>query len=121
MPKIALRGREGLKLKAIQLQGKNLAVEIGLLRLSDSPANSTVGAFTALAKATVPNMIKNRSVIGNNEKLGSWCGGVVAFAVPLVVLSGAVFGQQIRGTARTGETALKNSRPALKKRQPPMA
>ena len=58
MPKIALRGREGLKLKAIQLQGKNLGVEIGLLRLSDSPANSTVGAFTALAKATVPKMIK---------------------------------------------------------------
>jgi DNA-binding transcriptional LysR family regulator len=58
MPKIALRGREGLKLKAIQLQGKNLGVEIGLIRLSDSPANSTVGAFTALAKATVPKMIK---------------------------------------------------------------
>ena len=58
MPKIALRGREGLKLKAIQLEGKNLGVEIGLLRLSDSPANSTVGAFTALAKATVPKMIK---------------------------------------------------------------
>jgi LysR family cyn operon transcriptional activator len=58
MPKIALRGREGLKLKAIQLEGKNLGVEIGLLRLSDSPANSTVGAFTALAKAAVPKMIK---------------------------------------------------------------
>jgi LysR family cyn operon transcriptional activator len=58
MPRIALRGREGLKLKAIQLQGKNLGVEIGLLRLSDSPANSAVGAFTALAKATVPKLIK---------------------------------------------------------------
>jgi LysR family cyn operon transcriptional activator len=62
MPKIALRGREGLKLKAIQLQGKNLGVEIGLLRLSDSLGNSAVEAFTTLAKATVPKMIKNRSV-----------------------------------------------------------
>ena len=42
MPKIALRGREGLKLKAIPLQGKNLDLEIGLLRLSDSGANSAV-------------------------------------------------------------------------------
>jgi LysR family transcriptional regulator, cyn operon transcriptional activator len=58
MPKIALRGREGLKLKAIQLQGKNLGVEIGLLRLSDSLGNSAVSAFTTLAKATVPKMIK---------------------------------------------------------------
>jgi DNA-binding transcriptional LysR family regulator len=58
MPKIVLRGREGLKLKAIQLQGKNLGVEIGLLRLSDSLGNSAVSAFTALAKATVPKMIK---------------------------------------------------------------
>ena len=62
MPKIALRGREGLKLKAIQLEGKNLGVEIGLLRLSDSLGNSAVRAFTTLAKATVPKMIKNRSV-----------------------------------------------------------
>ena len=62
MPKIVLRGREGLKLKAIQLQGKNLGVEIGLLRLSDSLGNSAVDSFTTLAKATVPKMIKNRSV-----------------------------------------------------------
>jgi LysR family transcriptional regulator, cyn operon transcriptional activator len=60
MPKIALRGREGLKLKAIQLLGKNLGVEIGLLRLGDSPRNSAVGAFTRLAKAAVPKLIKNR-------------------------------------------------------------
>ena len=46
MPKIALRGREGLKLKAIRLQGKKLGLDIGLLRLSDSGANSAVGAFT---------------------------------------------------------------------------
>jgi hypothetical protein len=58
MPKIALRGREGLKLKAIPLRGKNLGLEIGLLRLSDSAANSAVGAFTALAKAEVPKLIR---------------------------------------------------------------
>jgi LysR family transcriptional regulator, cyn operon transcriptional activator len=58
MPKIALRGREGLKLKAVRLQGKNLALEIGLLRLIDSGANSAVAAFTDLAKAAVPKMIR---------------------------------------------------------------
>jgi LysR family cyn operon transcriptional activator len=57
MPKIALRGKEGLKLKAIRLQGKNLALEIGLLRLKDSATNSAVGSFTRLAKAVVPKMI----------------------------------------------------------------
>src|SRR5438093_2299751 len=58
MPKIALRGKESLKLKAIRLQGKNLALEIGLLRLIDSGANRAVSAFTELAKAAVPKMIK---------------------------------------------------------------
>ncbi len=59
MPKIALRGRESLKLKAIRLQGKKLGLDIGLLRLSDSAANSAVAAFTSLVKATVPKMIKS--------------------------------------------------------------
>jgi hypothetical protein len=59
MPKIALRGRENLKLRAIRLHGKNLGVDIGLLRLSDSAANTAVAAFTSLAKATVPKMIKH--------------------------------------------------------------
>jgi LysR family cyn operon transcriptional activator len=58
MPKIALRGRENLKLRAVRLQGKRLGVDIGLLRLSDSAANSAVAAFTSLAKAIVPKMIK---------------------------------------------------------------
>ena len=58
MPKIALRGREGLKLKAIPLQGKKLHLDIGLLRLSDSGTNSAVSAFTSLAKAEVPKMIR---------------------------------------------------------------
>jgi len=58
MPKIALQGREGLKLRAIRLQGKKLGLEIGLLRLRDSSANSAVAAFTSLAQAAVPKMIK---------------------------------------------------------------
>jgi LysR family transcriptional regulator, cyn operon transcriptional activator len=58
MPKIALRGRESLKLRTVRLQGKRLGVDIGLLRLRDSAANSAVAAFTSLAKATVPKMIK---------------------------------------------------------------
>jgi LysR family transcriptional regulator, cyn operon transcriptional activator len=58
MPKIALRGRENLKLRPVRLHGKNLALDIGLLRLSDSAANSAVAAFTSLAKATVPKIIK---------------------------------------------------------------
>jgi LysR family cyn operon transcriptional activator len=58
MPKIALRGREGLKLKAIRLQGKNLALEIGVLRLRGSAGNSAVAAFAKLAQAAVPRMIR---------------------------------------------------------------
>jgi hypothetical protein len=58
MPKIALRGRDNLNLKAIRLRGKNLGLDIGLLRLSDSAANTAVAAFTSLAKATVPKLVK---------------------------------------------------------------
>ena len=58
MPKIALRGREGLKLKAIRLQGKKLHLEIGLLRLIDSSSNSAVSAFTSLVKKEVPKLIR---------------------------------------------------------------
>lgn len=57
MPKIALRGREALRLKAIPLQGKNLALEIGLLRLGDTADNSAIGAFTTLAQTEVPKMV----------------------------------------------------------------
>ncbi len=57
MPKIALRGRENLNLRAIRLRGKNLGLDIGLLRLSDSAANTAVAAFTSLAKATVPKLV----------------------------------------------------------------
>jgi DNA-binding transcriptional LysR family regulator len=58
MPRIALRGRESLKLRAVRLQGKNLGLDIGLLRLRDSAANTAVAAFTSLAKAAVPKMIE---------------------------------------------------------------
>src|SRR5215475_14811029 len=57
LPKVALRGTTGLK--AIRLRGKSIQLEIGLLRLKDSSANSMVAAFTELAKAAVPKMIKN--------------------------------------------------------------
>jgi len=40
------------------LHGKNLGLDIGLLRLRDSAANSAVAAFTRLAKAIVPKIIK---------------------------------------------------------------
>ena len=57
MPRITLRGRQNLKLRAIPLRGKKLGLEIGLLRLSDSPTNTAVADFTALAKRTVPGMV----------------------------------------------------------------
>ena len=56
MPKIALRGREALGLRAIPLIGKHLAVKIGLLRLADSAENSAVAAFTKLAQIAVPRL-----------------------------------------------------------------
>lgn len=56
MPKIALRGTNGLI--AIRLKGKNLALEIGLLRLIDSGTNNAVDEFTKLARAVVPKIIK---------------------------------------------------------------
>ena len=58
LPRSALGGTDGLR--AIALRGKNLSVEIGLLRLIDSGANSAVRAFTAWAKATVPKLIGNK-------------------------------------------------------------
>lgn len=55
MPKIALRGTKDLI--SIPLKGKNLALEIGLLRLIGSEKNTAVGAFTKLARAAVPKII----------------------------------------------------------------
>ena len=55
MPKIALCGSTGLI--AIRLKGKNLALEIGLLRLIDSGANSAVEEFTKIARVAVPKII----------------------------------------------------------------
>ncbi|MEO7166611.1 MAG: LysR substrate-binding domain-containing protein [Spartobacteria bacterium] len=56
MPKIALGGTSGLI--AIRLKGKNLTLEIGLLRLIDSGANSAVEEFTKMARLAVPKIIK---------------------------------------------------------------
>jgi LysR family cyn operon transcriptional activator len=58
MPKIALRDTTGLV--AIRLKGKNLSIEIGLLRLIDSGASSAVQEFTKLARSTVPLMIRKQ-------------------------------------------------------------
>ena len=61
MPQISLRGAESLNLKSIRLEGgRDLGLEIGLLRLVDSETNSAVAAFTKLAKSVVPKMIKER-------------------------------------------------------------
>jgi LysR family transcriptional regulator, cyn operon transcriptional activator len=58
MPKIALRDTTGLV--AIRLKGRNLALEIGLLRLIDSGASSAVQEFTKLARSTVPLIIRKQ-------------------------------------------------------------
>lgn len=59
MPHIALREREALKLKAVRLKGKHLGLEIGLLRLGDSPPNSAVAAFTDLVKTSIPKLLRS--------------------------------------------------------------
>jgi LysR family cyn operon transcriptional activator len=58
LPKVALRGTTGLK--PIRLRGKSVPLEMGILRLKDSSANSSVAAFTELAKAAVPKILGNR-------------------------------------------------------------
>jgi LysR family cyn operon transcriptional activator len=58
LPKVALRGATSLR--AIRLRGKSLRLEMGLLSLKDSSANSTVAAFTELAKAAVPKILGKR-------------------------------------------------------------
>ncbi len=58
MPKIALSGLT--ELVAIRLKGKDLSLEIGLLRLIDSGANSAASEFSKLARTAVPEIIKNR-------------------------------------------------------------
>ncbi len=56
MPKIALRGTT--ELTAIRLKGKNLALEIGLLRLIGSGASDVVSEFAKLARATIPKIVR---------------------------------------------------------------
>ena len=57
MPKIALRGTTGLI--SIRLKGKNLALEIALLRLIGSGASHAVSEFANLARTAVPRLIRS--------------------------------------------------------------
>jgi hypothetical protein len=57
MPKITLC--KTTDLTAVRLKGKNLGVDIGLLRLIDSGSNSAVEEFTKLARAEVPRIIRS--------------------------------------------------------------
>src|SRR5215471_12515029 len=66
LPNVAQRGSK--KLKAIRLRGKSLMLEMGLLRLKDSSANTMIAAFTELAKATVPEILGNRLKITGASK-----------------------------------------------------
>src|SRR5207302_10095448 len=56
-PNVTLRGRHSQKLRAIRLLRTTLRLEIGLLRLRDSPTNTALADFTSLAKRTVPRMV----------------------------------------------------------------
>ncbi|HEX4668333.1 MAG TPA: LysR substrate-binding domain-containing protein [Chthoniobacterales bacterium] len=62
MPRISLGDAATLGLKSIPLEGRNLALEIGLLRLVGSGTNSLVAAFIKLAKAVVPKVGKERRI-----------------------------------------------------------
>ena len=66
MPKIALRGTTDLI--AIPLKGRNLSIEIGLLRLIDSGASSAVEEFTKLARSAVPRIIRRARPKGRLSK-----------------------------------------------------
>jgi len=56
MPQVSLREARQLGLTKVQLEGKDLELEAGLLRLAKSE-NSAADAFAALAKAVVPKLI----------------------------------------------------------------
>ena len=57
MPKVTLRGRQNLKLRAVPLRGKKLGLEIGLLGLTRFADKHSRGRFYSLAKRTVPGMV----------------------------------------------------------------
>jgi LysR family cyn operon transcriptional activator len=58
LPRVVLRGTTGLK--AVRLRGKSLPMEMGILRLKDSSANSLIAAFTDIAKAAVPEILRKQ-------------------------------------------------------------
>jgi LysR family transcriptional regulator, cyn operon transcriptional activator len=62
MPRISLGDAPSLGLRSIPLEGRNLGLEIGLLRLIDSGTNSAVAAFAKLAKTVVPKIAQERKI-----------------------------------------------------------
>ncbi len=62
MPRISLGDAASLGLKSIPLEGRNLGLEIGLLRLVDSGTNGAVAAFAKLARALVPKLVEDREI-----------------------------------------------------------
>src|SRR5947199_7915723 len=67
MRKITLRERENLKLRAIPVRGKKLRLEIGLLRLGDSPSNTALADFTKLAKRAIPRLLGRYAAPARNH------------------------------------------------------
>ena len=68
MPKIALHGTKDLI--AIQLKGKKLDLEIGLLRLIGSARNGAVNEFAKIARAAVPRIVKEVGMLDGGRSDG---------------------------------------------------
>ena len=66
MPKIALHGTTDLI--AIPLKGKNLTIEIGLLRLVGSGANRVTKEFAKIARSAVPEIVNEVGMAGGTTK-----------------------------------------------------
>jgi hypothetical protein len=66
MPKIALHGTTDLI--AIPLKGKNLTIEIGLLRLVGSGANRVTNEFAKIARSAVPEIVNEVGMAGGTTK-----------------------------------------------------
>ena len=60
MPRIALRRDSDLI--AIPLQGKNLRIEVGLLRLIDSGNRGLVAEFAKLARSAIPRILRRNGM-----------------------------------------------------------
>jgi len=64
MPKIALRGKEGVNFKAIRLQGRKLALEMGLLRLKRFGSKERRRRLPQARQAAIPKMIASSAIAG---------------------------------------------------------